>query len=181
MFIPLIVAVVVPPTLLGINAWHKKVVQKQNKKIGGSTFKVRYSSLVFGSLMFLAVFAGLSAALFPVLYLCDIPDGPPLSVAVGTACGFGAVSVISSLYLFVLKRWQIRVSDEKIEFTPFFGKSREYCWEDICGVKVRGQPYGVVITYQVFVKQSDKKAFSFTSFMVGGEKLAEKLRKLGLI
>lgn len=180
MFIPLAVAIFVPLTTFGINALHKKVVDKQNKKIDVSALKVKYSSLTIGLLIVLFVLMIGTAALFPILYLCDIPDGPPLEATVAIACCFGAAAIPCGLFLFALTRWQIGVSGEKIEFVPLFGKSREYAWEDIDFVKVYKQEYGNSI-YQVFVKQKNKRAFAFTSFMAGGKLLAEKLCRSGFI
>lgn len=177
MFIPLIVAVLVPLSMWSIDVWHRKVVKKQNKNISGKTFIVRYNSLMCGALIFLATFTTIASALFPILYACDIPDGPPLNVVIGTACGFGAVSIVSWLFVFFIKRWQIAVSEEGLRITPMFKKSRKVLWEEIERVKVYGQPYGARQIFKVYIKGNKKKVFSFNSYMAGGNLLAEEIKK----
>ncbi|MDE6557780.1 MAG: hypothetical protein K2K39_01600 [Clostridia bacterium] len=155
------------------------MVNKQNAEIDKADFKVKYNKLSIGALIFLIVFMILSSAVFPIYYLCDVPDGPPLEAAIGIACAFGAAAIVCVVLLFAFKRWRIEVSSEKIKFVPFFGKSREYGWEDISRVK-RDEMYGRSI-YNVYVKQREKKAFSFVSVMVGGQLFAEKLSERGLV
>lgn len=180
MFIPLIVAVMVP-IFMAVVTWHKKVVEKQNKEIKGTTFKVRYSKLVIGSLIVLIAVLIVATALFPILYACDIPDGPPLEVVAGTTCGFGISSIPCVILLFVFQRWQIAVSDEKIEVVPMFGKRREYAWEDIEKVNAYGRVYGNMIIFKAYKIGSTKKAFSFNSYMPGAEKFAKMLESRGLL
>lgn len=173
------VCVFVPLIMTGVTAWNKKVSDKQNKQLNPSAFKVRYNSLAIGMLIFLVVFLLLATILFPILYLCDIPDGPPIEAAIGAAVGFGALTILSGVWLYSVRRWEVDVSEEGIKFVPYFAKCREYRWEDISHVKctvARGIPY-----YQVYIKDSKKSAFNFTSVMVGGKRLAEIFQSKGLI
>lgn len=178
-FIPLIVAVVTPLLIFGINAWTKKVVSKQNREIKGTSFTVTHNKLAIGSIIFLTVFSDIVTLLFPILYLCNIPDGPPIEVVVATTICFALLAVFSTLFAFGLKRWKIVVNKDKILYIPLFKKCREYVWDDIIGYKPIFQPYGGATIYQVFIKQTNKKAFSFTTYMVGGDKLVETLRRRG--
>lgn len=178
-FIPLIVVLVTPFGMKGINAWHNKVVKKQNLKIEKADFNVKYNKLAIGAMIFLVVFMTLATALFPILYLCDIPDGPPLEAAIAVASVFGAFTIVCIVFLFAIKRWRIEVSGEKIKLVPLFGKSREYAWEDFIYV-MRNDMYGSSV-YRAYVKQQKNKAFSFASVMVGGQKLADEFHKRGLL
>lgn len=179
MFIPLIVVVVTPLFLFGINAWADRVVSKQNKEIKGTSFTVTQNKLSIGSGIFLIVFSGIVTLLFPVLYLCNIPEGPPIEAVVAVSVCFGALAVFSTVFTYGLKRWKIKVNKDRIVYTPLFKKSREYVWDDIVGFNAVFQPYGGATVYRVFVKQTDKKVFSFSSFMVGGDNLVGELRRRG--
>ena len=181
MFIPIIVAAFTPVCMLAINAWTHKAVDKQNEKISGITFKVQYVKILFGLLLFMDIFAGIVAVLFPILYLCDIPDGPPWQAAVAVACCFGTISAISIIFTIAAKRWQICVSNEQIKYVPLFGKIRIYSWEDITDVKVYSDILASLYRCQVFVNYGKKKAFGFTTLMPGGKQLAIMLQNKGLI
>ena len=175
---PLAVCIFTPLIMWGIIAWYKKVVKKQNAKIDGPTFTVKYNSLVIGLNIFLIVFMAVATVLFPILYLCDIPDGPPLDVTIAATCVFGAFTALSVVLLVVIKRWKIEVRDEGVSIVPMFGKCREYRWEDFSHVK-NYEAYGNV-SYKVYLKANNKKAFAFSTLMVGGQMLEEKLRENGL-
>lgn len=173
------VCVFVPLIMTGVTVWNKKVSEKQNKQLNPSAFKVRYNSLAIGMLIFVIVFLTLATILFPILYLCDIPDGPPIEAAIGAAVGFGTITVLAGVMLYAFRRWEVDVSDDGLKLVPHFAKRKEYRWEDISCVRctvARGIPY-----YQVYIKNSKKSAFNFTSVMVGGKRLAEIFQSKGLI
>lgn len=176
---PLAICILVPLVMTGVAAWHRKVVDRQNKSLNHLAFKVRYNSLVIGILIFLVVFLFLVTMLFPVLYLCDIPDGPPIEVVVGTAVGFGLLTILSGIFLYVVRRWEIGVSEDGIKFVPHFGKSKEYQWQDISRVKCT-VAYSIAY-YQVYIRQKTRVAFRFSAVMVGGAQFAEMLQNKGLI
>ena len=173
------VCVLVPLIMTGIMAWNKKVSDKQNKQLNPTAFKVRYNSLAIGMLIFAIVFLTLATILFPILYICDIPDGPPIEAAIGATVGFGVITVLMGIMLYAFRRWEVDVSEECLKLVPHFAKCREYRWEDISYVKctvARGIPY-----YQVYIKEGKKSAFNFTSVLVGGKRLAEIFQSKGLI
>lgn len=169
----------IPLLCMGINAWHKKVVSRQNKNIDPSEFKVKFNTLAIGAAIFLVVFLLICTLLFPILYLCDIPDGPPLSATIGITCVFGAGTIASSVFLYALKRWELSVDDNGLKFVPYFGKCKEYGWQDIVAV-CRSVEYAYT-TYRVFVKPNDKRAFTFYEVMVGGQQLVDKLHEHGFL
>ena len=169
----------IPLLCIGINAWHKKVVSKQNKNIDPSEFKVRFNTLAIGAAIFLVVFLIICTLLFPILYLCDIPDGPPLDATIAITCCFGAGAIASSVFLYSLKRWELSVDDNGLKLLPYFGKCREYGWLDIVSV-YRSVEYANTV-YRVYVKPYNKKAFTFYEVMVGGQQLVNKLREHGFM
>ncbi len=177
--VPLAVAILLPIFIKGISAWHRKVLDKQENKTDSTSFKVKYNALVIGLWIFLVAFMLAAASLFPILYLCDLPDDPPIGAVIGASALFGVLAIISGVFLYAFKRYEIGVSEEGIKVVPLFGKSREYGWQDLSFVKkfVAFQDY----SYKVYVKQKDKAAFQFTSVMVGGKKLEEELKKRGII
>lgn len=156
-----------------------KLSKKQNAKLTAADFEVKYSALANGALIFLVVFLALAAAVFPVLYLCDVPDGPPLEAAVAFAYVFGVGAVVAVIFLFAVRRWRIEVSKEKVVYVPLFGKSKVYGWEDFNFV-MRSDMYGSSV-YKVYAQGQKKKAFSFASVMVGGQLLAGEFHNRGLI
>lgn len=176
---PLAVCILVPLSMTAVNAWHRKVAEKQSKKLDPSSFKVKHNALVIGMMIFLVIFLLLAALVFPIIYLCDIPDGPPIEVAIGTGVGFGGVAIICGVFLYVLKRCEIGVSEEGIKYVPYFSKCKEYSWQDLDYVKVINA-YGNLY-YKVYVKQRKKAAFSFSSALVGGAQLANTLKTKGFI
>ncbi len=173
MFSSLIIIILVPICIAGLNAWLNRVVEKQNSLINGSDFQVKYNSLAVGSVIFLFVFFILCSALFPVLYLCDIPDGPPVEVVIAVACVFGVCAIVSGVFAIAVGCWKIAVSNENIIYVPLFGKSVKYEWNDINNVTLN--VVSGIINYKVFLKGKVKKAFSFRSVMVGASKFAELL------
>lgn len=179
LFIPLIVSVTVPVGMTVINAWHNKVVKKQSAEVDDTKFIVKYNKLSIGAGIFLVVLMTLFTAVFPIYYLCDVPDGPPLEAAVAIACVFGAATIVCVVFLFAIKRWRIEVSDEKIKLFPYLGKVKEFSWEDIRRV-MRDDMYGRSI-YYVYIKNQKKKAFFFSTVMVCGQQLADKCRERGLV
>ncbi len=56
---------------------------------------------------------------------------------------------------------------------------KEYAWEDLECVKVK--KYRKSTVYKVYVKQEKKRAFAFSSDMIGGQLFAEILRDSGLL
>lgn len=179
LIIIIVACTLTPLAMTGISALGMKVAAKQNKKIDPLAFKVKMNALGIGMLIFLVVFLSVSAALFPILYLCDIPDGPPVEVAIGTAAGFGSVAIICGVLLIVFRRWGIDVSEEGIKFTPYFGKRKEYGWQDISRVEV-SYPYDIA-SYKVYINQKSKQILTFSPLMAGGVRFAELLREKLLI
>ena len=172
--------VLVPLFTLCISLWANQVASKRNAKIEGcSKFKVKQSPLLIGSLIVSVVLCGGTSLLFTVLYLCKVPDGPSFVETLWIVCAFGVLGIISDVALFAAKRWQIAVSDEKIEFTPSFGKVKEFIWKDLACVKTRQMWCNLV--FAVYLKQNKKTAFSFGTVMVGGQLLEEEFRKRGSI
>ena len=165
--------------MVGISAWGKKIVAKQNKKIDPLPFKVKINPYGIGAWIFFVVFFALAAALFPVLYLCNIVDGLPIEAAVGAAVGFGLGAILFGVLLIAFKRWGIEVSEEGIKFTPYFGKRKEYGWQDISRVEV-SYPYDIAY-YKVYINQKSKQILTFSPLMAGGVRLAELLREKLLI
>ena len=169
----------IPLLFIGINAWHKKVVSKQNKNIDPLEFKVKFNKLAIGAAIFLVVFLIICTPLFPIFYLCDIPDGPPLSATIAITCCLGAGAIASSVFLYSLKRWELSVDDNGLKLVPYFGKCKEYGWSDIVSVN-RSVEYANTV-YRVYVKPYHKKAFTFYAVMVGGQQLVDKLREHGFM
>lgn len=169
----------IPLLLIGINAWHKKVVSRQNKNIDPSEFKVKFNRLAIGAAIFLVVFFIICTPLFPIFYLCDIPDGPPLDVTIAVACCLGAGAIASSVFLYSLKRWELSVDDNGLKLVPYFGKCKEYGWQDIVSV-ICSVEYANTV-YRVYVKPYNKRAFTFYAVMVGGQQLVNKLREHGFM
>lgn len=182
-FIPLIVAFLTPLSMFGITALQKRLAEKANEKVrgkaSGTVFKVKNAKILFGCLIFLDVLTLSAVLLFLILYLCDIPDGPPLEIVIAIVCSFGAIGAACIVFSVAVRRWEISVTDERIEYNPYFGKKRVYLWEDITSVKVT-LAYDCY-RYQVFANNSRKKAFVFTQLMPGGAILAQILSQKGLI
>ena len=165
--------------MAGISAWGKKAVAKQNKKIDPLPFKVKINVYGIGVLIFLVAFFSVAAALFPILYLCNIADGLPIEAAVGAAVGFGSGAILFGVLLIAFKRWGIDVSEDGIKFTPYFGKRKEYGWQDISRVEV-SYPYDIA-SYKVYINQKSKQILTFSPLMAGGVRFAELLREKLLI
>lgn len=182
-WIPLIVAFLTPLSMFGITALQKRLAEKANEKVigkaSGTGFKVKNAKILFGCLIFLDVLTLSAVLLFLILYLCDIPDGPPLEIVIAVVCSFGAIGAACIVFSVAVRRWEISVTDERIEYNPYFGKKRVYLWEDITSVKVT-LAYDCYV-YQVFANNSRKKAFVFTQLMPGGAILAQILSQKGLI
>ncbi len=182
-WIPLIVAFLTPLSMFGITALQKRLAEKANEKVigkaSGTGFKVKNAKILFGCLIFLDVLTLSAVLLFLILYLCDIPDGPPLEIVIAVVCSFGAIGAACIVFSVAVRRWEISVTDERIEYNPYFGKKRVYLWEDITSVKVT-LAYDCY-RYQVFANNSRKKAFVFTQLMPGGAILAQILSQKGLI
>ena len=182
-WIPLIVAFLTPLSMFGITALQKRLAEKANEKVigkaSGTGFKVKNAKILFGCLIFLDVLTLSAVLLFLILYLCDIPDGPPLDIVIAVVCSFGAIGAACIVFSVAVRRWEISVTDERIEYNPYFGKKRVYLWEDITSVKVT-LAYDCY-RYQVFANNSRKKAFVFTQLMPGGAILAQILSQKGLI
>ena len=182
-WIPLIVAFLTPLSIFGITALQKRLAEKANEKVigkaSGTGFKVKNAKILFGCLIFLDVLTLSAVLLFLILYLCDIPDGPPLEIVIAVVCSFGAIGAACIVFSVAVRRWEISVTDERIEYNPYFGKKRVYLWEDITSVKVT-LAYDCY-RYQVFANNSRKKAFVFTQLMPGGAILAQILSQKGLI
>ena len=98
---------------------------------------------------------------------------------IAVVCSFGAIGAACIVFSVAVRRWEISVTDERIEYNPYFGKKRVYLWEDITSVKVT-LAYDCY-RYQVFANNSRKKAFVFTQLMPGGAILAQILSQKGLI
>lgn len=171
------VCVFVPLIMTGIVALSRKVANKQSQKFGEGAFNVKYNSLVFGLMIFLVVLLVLASVLFPVLYLCDIPDGPPIEAAIGAGVGFGVCAIISGIFLFAVCRWKICVSEDGIKFIPHFAKYKQYSWQDVTQVKYTYT--NGIACYKVFVSGRKKAAFAFSAVMVGGEQLATIFHQKG--
>ena len=169
--------------MFGITALQKRLAEKANEKVigkaSGTGFKVKNAKILFGCLIFLDVLTLSAVLLFLILYLCDIPDGPPLEIVIAVVCSFGAIGAACIVFSVAVRRWEISVTDERIEYNPYFGKKRVYLWEDITSVKVT-LAYDCY-RYQVFANNSRKKAFVFTQLMPGGAILAQILNQKGLI
>lgn len=170
-FIPLIVAFLIPATLAIADVIHRKVTENQNGKLSGDTYRVRYNAYTLTGVIVAIIFLSFIALLFPVLYLCEIPNGPTLNITIAIVCVFGFLATVCVIFLIAFKRWGITVSEAKLEFVPCFGKSKIFSWEDINYIK----------NFQVYIKGYDKKIVINPSIMVGGSKFFEDLGKHGVI
>lgn len=176
-FVPLVVMIVVPSGMYIGDVLHRKTVEKQNGKLSGATYRVRHNAYSFTGLIVAIVFTGFIALLFPVLYLCGIPNGPTLDITIAIVCAFGFLAMMCLILLVALKRWRIIVSEEKLEFVPCFGKSKTFTWTDIEYIKQTGGA-----NFQVYLNNYNKKAIVFNpSIMVGGSKFFDDLQKHGVL
>lgn len=176
-FIPIIVMVLVPSSLALADVLHRKVTQKQNGKLSEAAYHVRHNAYTFTGVIVATIFLSFIALLFPVLYLCDIQNGPTLNITIAVSCCMGFLAMLCVILLIAFKRWKITVSDGKLEFVPCFGKSKTFTWEDIKYIKSDG-----AANYRVYLKNYDKKAIVFNPrIMVGGSKFFEDLKNHGIL
>ena len=175
-FAPIIAMLVVPAGMAIADRVHKKIVDRQNGKISGPTYRVRNNAYTFTGFIVAIIFTGFIALLFPVIYLCDIPNGPTLDITIIIICVFGFLATVCLIFLIACKRWGITVSEEKLVYTPHFGKRITFTWKDINNLK-----YDHVGNFRIYLK-TYKKAIVFNpNVMIGGNKFLTDLQNHGIL
>ncbi|MDE7168258.1 MAG: hypothetical protein K2O28_05350 [Clostridia bacterium] len=175
--VPLVVMLVVPSGMVIGDRLHRRVVEKQNGKLSGDTYRVRNNTYTFTGFIVAIIFIGIIALLFPIIYLCDIPNGPTLDITIIIVCVFGFLATVCLIFLIACKRWGITVSEEVLVFAPHFGKRITFTWKDINNMKCDH-----VGNFRIYLKNYDKKAIVFNpNIMVGGSKFLEDLKNHGIL
>ena len=175
-FAPIIAMLVVPAGMAIADRVHKKIVDRQNGKISGPTYRVRHNSYTCTGYIVGIIFMGFFALLFPILYVCGVPNCPPLNATIIIGCVFGALTAMLLIMLIGCKRWGIAVSEERLVYTPHFGKRITFTWKDINNLK-----YDHVGNFRIYLK-TYKKAIVFNpNVMIGGNKFLTDLQNHGIL
>lgn len=88
-----------------------------------------------------------------------------------------SILVFFAIGCYALIKEKIEVENENIKYTPAFGKTKVYCFNDIKHVEEMITSRGL-ITYQIY---SDKKIFSISSINVGTKLFINKIKRLGIL
>ena len=175
--IPLIVMILVPLTLALADVIHRRVTEKQNATLNGPTYRVRHNAYTLIGAIAGMLATGFIALLFPILYLCEVPNAPTLSGAIAAACVGGFFAMMCALLLIAFARWGITVSEDKIVYTPHFSKRITLTWKDINNVKCNKN----ADTYQIFINKYGKRIYFNPNIMIGGEKFLNDLKNHGVL
>ena len=175
--IPLIVMILVPLTLALADVIHRKVTEKQNATLNGPTYRVRHNAYTLTAAIAAMLVTGFIALLFPILYLCEIPNAPTLGGAIAVACVGGFFTMMCALMLIAFARWGITVSEDKIVYTPHFSKRLTLTWKDISNLKCNKN----ADTYQIIISGFGKRIYLNPNIMISGEKFLNDLKNHGVL
>ena len=94
-------------------------------------YKVKNTQSVIIIICIGCVIASLITVSYITLNCFDLPEKPPLSFLIIISCFLLIVSTGLWLLFAGVKRWALTISEEKIVFTPYFGRDKIYYWEEI--------------------------------------------------
>lgn len=156
--------------------------ERCNKEPDKENFEIRVNRIAICGVVTFVILFGLLTLLCPILYIAKVADNIPVEEMVGFTCSFGICFIIAIIFLVLLKRWRVCVSNDKIVHVPLFGKKREFSWNDISNV-VCVEPFVPerATPVKVYLQQCNKPEIVLNAFLQGGEILIKKLIKLGKI
>ena len=176
-FVPIIAMLVVPAGMAIADTIPRRVTEKQNGTISGPVYRVRHNSYTRFIGIFTTITFSIITLLFPILYFCELTNTLTLDITIIITCVFGFFAMICALMLIAFTRWGITVSEEKLVFTPHFGKRITLTWKDISNLKSNKN----ADTYQIIINKLGKRIYFNPDIMIGGEKFLNDLKQHGVL
>ena len=161
----------VPCGLAFADGIHRRVTERQNGTISGSTYRVRHNGYSIMGFIVGAIFMAFFALLFPILYVCGVKNGPDLGMTIGIGCVFGLFAALLFIMLIGCKRYGIEVSEVRLVYTPHVGKRITFTWKDINSM--RSDNVGNI---RMTLKNHNIVVNFNPNILIGGNKFFEDLK-----
>ena len=170
-FAPIIAMLCVPSGIAVADEIHRRVTERQNGTISGSTYRVRHNGYSLMGFIVGTIFTAFFALLFPILYICGVKNGPDLGMTIGIGCVFGLFTALLLVMLIGCKRYGIEVSEERLVYTPHVGKRITFTWKDINSM--RSDNVGNI---RMTLKNHNIVVNFNSNVLIGGEKFLNDLK-----
>ena len=141
----------------------KKEVKKSEKLMDENSFTIRHVKPIFWLGVIDVIFFGAAIVLmtiFPndtahwVIYLI-----------------FSFFAALGFLLIFSYRRWEVKIENNLITYTPLIGEKKSFTFENITRVKYKRN------NQKITVFNESKKLFSIDFFCIGGNVFASLLKK----